>query len=78
LLYLEARWAEAELAYTDLLQDVDVKTADAKTLLKTDQWRFLLAVSQIEQGKKAQVKNNLLLLQTKQYQGYSKDWLGQF
>jgi len=38
LLYLEARWAEAELAYTDLLQDVDVKTADAKTLLKTDQW----------------------------------------
>lgn len=83
LLYLEARWSEAELAYadllqgTDLLQDTDVKTADEKTLLKTDKWRFLLAVIQVEQGKKAQAKDNLLLLQTKQYQGYSKGWLGQ-
>jgi len=41
----------------------------------TDKWRFLLAVSQIEQGKKAQAKNNVLLLQTKQYQDYSKGWL---
>ncbi|MFT5806165.1 MAG: hypothetical protein ACI9LG_000418 [Moritella dasanensis] len=77
LLYLEARWSEAESAYVDLLRDTDVKTTDEKTLLKTDKWRFLLAVSQIEQGKKAQAKDNLLLLQTKQYQGYSKGWLGQ-
>lgn len=77
LLYLEARWSEAELAYADLLQDTYVKTTDEKTLLKTDKWRFLLAVSQIEQDKKAQAKDNLLLLKTKQYQGYSKGWLGQ-
>ena len=83
LLYLEARWSEAESAYVDLLQgtgllkDRDVKTTDEKTLLKTDKWRFLLAVSQIEQDKKAQAKDNLLLLQTKQYQGYSKGWLEQ-
>ncbi len=76
LLYLEARWSEAELAYAALL-DLDVTNKDQKTLLKTDKWRFLLAVSQIEQGKKNQAKDNLLLLQTKQYQGYSKGWLGQ-
>ncbi|MFT7683511.1 MAG: hypothetical protein ACI935_003007 [Moritella dasanensis] len=76
LLYLEARWSEAESAYAALL-DLDVTNKDQKTLLKTDKWRFLLAVSQIEQGKKAQAKDNLLLLQTKQYQGYSKGWLGQ-
>ncbi|GIC76238.1 hypothetical protein FMO003_32540 [Moritella sp. F3] len=77
LLYLEARWSEAESAYVDLLQDVDIKTTDEKTLLTTDKWRFLLAVSQIEQGKKVQAKDNLLLLQTKQYQGYSEGWLEQ-
>ena len=76
LLYLEARWSEAELAYAALLDHV-VKDEDQKTLLMTDKWRFLLAVSQIEQGKKAHAKNNLLLLQTKQYQGYSKGWLAQ-
>ncbi|KXO07414.1 TPR domain protein, putative component of TonB system [Moritella sp. JT01] len=76
LLYLEARWSEAELAYAALL-DHGVKGEDQKTLLMTDKWRFLLAVSQIEQGKKAQAKDNLLLLQTKQYQGYSKGWLAQ-
>ncbi|QFI40000.1 hypothetical protein FR932_20350 [Moritella marina ATCC 15381] len=77
LLYLEARWSEAELAYTDLLKDRDTKTADEKTLLITDKWRFLLAVSQIEQGKKVLAKDNLQLLQTQQYQSYSKGWLGQ-
>ncbi|MDX2319430.1 MAG: hypothetical protein QNK26_02400 [Moritella sp.] len=77
LLYLEARWPEAELAYANLLQGIDVKNMDQKTVLKTDEWRFLLAVSQVEQGKKNQAKDNLLLLQTKQYQGYSKDWLEQ-
>jgi len=76
LLYLEARWSEAELAYAALL-DHGVKGEDKKTLLITDKWRFLLAVSQIEQGKKAQAKDNLQLLQTKQYQGYSKGWLAQ-
>ena len=76
LLYLEARWEEAESAYIALL-DHGVKGEDQKTLLMTDKWRFLLAVSQIEQGKKAQAKDNLLLLQTKQYQGYSKGWLAQ-
>ncbi|WP_075532725.1 hypothetical protein [Moritella viscosa] len=76
LLYLEARWSEAELAYAALL-DRSVKGEDKKTLLMTDKWRLLLAVSQIEQGKKAQAKDNLQLLQTKQYQGYSKGWLAQ-
>ena len=76
LFYLEARWAEAELAYIALL-DSDVASKDQKTLLMTDKWRFLLAVSQIEQGKKAQAKANLLLLQSPQYQGYSKGWLAQ-
>ena len=76
LLYLEARWSEAELAYAALLDHV-VKGEDQKVLLMTDKWRFLLAVSQIEQGKKAHAKNNLLLLQTKRYQGYSKGWLAQ-
>ncbi|NQZ50613.1 MAG: hypothetical protein HRT95_10675 [Moritella sp.] len=76
LLYLEARWSEAELAYAALLDHV-VKGEDQKALLMTDKWRLLLAVSQIEQGKKAHAKNNLLLLQTKQYQGYSKGWLAQ-
>ena len=76
LLYLEARWSEAESAYIALL-DRHVENKDQKTLLMTDKWRFLLAVSQIEQGKKAQAKDNLLLLQTKQYQGYSKGWLAQ-
>ncbi|QUM78017.1 hypothetical protein HWV00_18365 [Moritella sp. 24] len=76
LLYLEARWSEAELAYAALL-DHGAKGKDQKTLLMTDKWRFLLAVSQIEQGKKSQAKDNLLLLQTKQYQGYSKGWMAQ-
>ncbi len=76
LLYLEARWAESESAYIALLDRV-VENKDQKTLLKTDKWRFLLAVSQIEQGKKSQAKANLLLLQTKQYQGYRKGWLAQ-
>jgi len=76
LLYLEARWSEAELAYADLLEH-GVKGKDQKALLKMDKWRFLLALSQIEQGKKGQAKDNLLLLQTKQYQGYSKGWLAQ-
>ena len=57
--------------------DSDVASKDQKTLLMTDKWRFLLAVSQIEQGKKAQAKANLLLLQSPQYQGYSKGWLAQ-
>jgi len=76
LLYLEARWSEAESAYIALL-DRSVENQDKKTLLMTDKWRFLLAVSQIEQGKKSQAKDNLLQLQTKQYQGYSKGWLAQ-
>ncbi|QUM79265.1 hypothetical protein HWV01_02435 [Moritella sp. 5] len=76
LLYLEARWSEAELAYAALLVH-GVKGDDKKSLLMADKWRFLLAVSQIEQGKKAQAKDNLQLLQTKQYQGYSKGWLAQ-
>jgi len=76
LLYLEARWSEAESAYIALLEQ-SVGDKDKKTLLMTDKWRFLLAVSQIEQDKKAQAKDNLLLLQTKQYQGYSKGWLAQ-
>lgn len=76
LLYLEARWSDAELAYAALL-DHGVKGEDQKTLLMTDKWRFLLAVSQLEQGKKTQAQDNLLLLKTKQYQGYSKGWLAQ-
>lgn len=85
LLYLTARWPEAELAYAALLQEHNVersardsvKSIDEKALLKIDKWRFLLALSQIEQDKKAQAKDNLLLLQTKQYQGYAKGWLAQ-
>ena len=76
LLYLEARWSEAELAYAALL-DRGVQAKDENTRLMTDKWRFLLAVSQIEQGKKVQAKDNLQLLQTKQYQGYSKGWMAQ-
>jgi len=73
LLYLAARWADAELAYAALLVQ-GVENKGQKTLLMTDKWRFLLAVSQFEQGKKTQAQHNLLLLKTKQYQGYSKGW----
>jgi len=34
-------------------------------------------MSQLEQQKKQPAKANLQKLQTKQYQGYAKDWLAQ-
>ena len=83
LFYLEGQWVEAESAY-DLLLKKQVQSTthltskqQDKNKRTIDKWRFLLAMSQIEQNKKAQAKVNLLVLQTKQYQGYAKDWLAQ-
>jgi len=81
LLYLEGRWPEAEAAYQRLLkkqaEDKRQLTSSPqdKDKLTTDKWYFLLAMSQIEQNKKSLAKANLLTLQTKQYQGYAKEWL---
>jgi hypothetical protein len=70
LLYLEGRWRDAEKAYYKLL-DVNKSV----TVKDTDKWRFMLAMSQFEQAKKAEAQANLLLLKSEQYQGYAKEWL---
>lgn len=83
LLYLEGRWEEAEVAYKSLLRNhIEDKTQSTtkqqdKNKLTIDKWHFLLAMSQIEQNKKTQAKASLLTLQTKQYQGYAKEWIAQ-
>ena len=75
LLYVQARWAEAELAYGVLLQALPTDINDEEALLQRDKWRYFLALSQIEQDKTAQAKAQLLQLQSPQYQRYSKAWL---
>ena len=83
LLYLEGQWAEAESTYELLLKNQEKDTTQStaeqqsKNKLTTDKWCFLLAMSQIEQNKKAQATASLLTLQTKQYRGYAKEWLAQ-
>ena len=83
LLYLEGHWKEAELAYTSLLKNTEQDLTkrplveQKKDKLTTDKWRFLLAMSQIEQNKQAQATSNLMLLQTEQYKGYAASWLTQ-
>jgi len=79
LFYLQGQWAEAEVAYQALLNNITNKQQPQpkKQVLIHDKWRFLLAMSQLEQQKKQPAKANLQKLQTKQYQGYAKDWLAQ-
>jgi len=83
LLYLEGRWSEAETVYHQLLQNETNHSTNLtakqenKDKLKNDKWRFLLAMSQIEQDKKSLARENLQRLKTKQYQGYAKEWLNQ-
>ena len=83
LFYLEGNWTKAESAYKSLLKNTGLKSTqlppkqENKNKLTKDKWRFLLAMSQIEQNKKEQAKVNLLKLQTKQYKNYAEDWLKQ-
>jgi hypothetical protein len=72
LFYLEGRWRDAEKAYYKLLD-----ANKSATVKETDKWRFMLAMSQFEQAKKAEAQANLLLLKSEQYQGYAKEWLAQ-
>jgi len=72
LFYLEGRWMDAERLYLKLLE-----TNKRASVKETDKWRFMLAMSQFEQAKKAEAKANLLLLQSEQYQKYAKEWLAQ-
>jgi transcriptional regulator of met regulon len=87
LLYIEGQWAEAEQAYQSLLkpllsdkipqQENAIETTSSNEFLIKDKWRFLLAMSQIEQNKTKEARINLLQLQTEQYKGYGKEWLKQ-
>jgi len=82
LFYLQGKWPDAEMAYqallnTEIKKPQKTKKEVEKQSLKRDKWLFLLAMSQLEQEKKTIAKGNLQKLQTKQYQGYAKDWLAQ-
>lgn len=66
LAYIEGEWSDAEQIYQVLLQGQD-----------QDDWRFMLAMTQVQLQKNAQAKSNLEKLTSKKYRRYAKSWLAQ-
>lgn len=88
LLYIEGHWSEAESAYLRLLnnltphhgQDLPNHTETANVVAGSDnheQWRFMLAMAQVQQEKNQLAKRNLEKLSSEKYQRVAKTWLAQ-
>ena len=79
LAYIEGDWSNAELIYTQLLQDiVGAETVnDDQSKAQQESWRFMLAMTQVQQHKNNLAKANLEKLTSKKYRRYAKNWLAQ-
>lgn len=87
LSYIEGNWSGAETIYNELLQanknstverqNLNEITASSMNLEQQEKWRFMLAMTQVQQNKNNLAKANLEKLTTKKYQRYAKSWLAQ-